>query len=552
MASQPTTTHEGVFLRRCTRFKGLFFDDFATNSAWIREKATAVLPPLATLRHITIRGETQVHPMVRGADAGLPELEFFAGNVPVAKISPTGSQPWEVSFELPPGQASEGTVITFKLHGVAYTNFLAWVGRLTESWPLAEGLQRFRAQNKNRQLRVQTIHADGELVFNFADRHAPYSATFARKHARLGINVVGFLMADLGVGESARCMLRAADAAHIPAAAVPLKLPCKARQGDRTYAAFVQDTNPHAVNIFHLDPPAAHDIDTHHGKNFRRNKYNIGYWAWELPEFPDTWLAAFDHFDEIWCPSEFVRTSIAAKSPVAVTTMPHAISFERPTGTVTYVRGKFKLPLDKYLFLFIYDLNSYSERKNPRAVIAAFRETGLAGRGATLVIKVHGAAGNEADLAALRTSVADLPGVVLLTESFSRSEIYALISACDCFVSLHRSEGYGLALAESMFLGKPVIATDWSATTEFLDSSNGCPVRCKLVALETSHGPYSKGQIWAEPDINHAAEWMQRLFTERAFGHRLGQAARARIEQRFSAAAIGARYRQRLEAIASW
>ena len=172
--------------------------------------------------------------------------------------------------------------------------------------------------------------------------------------------------------------------------------------------------------------------------------------------------------------------------------------------------------------------------------------------GAALVIKVQNVAGNEAAFAALQTSLADLPGTVLLTATLSRADIYALEAACDCFVSLHRSEGFGLAVAEAMYLGKPVIATDWSATAEFVDASNGCPVRAPLVTLDRNHGPYGKGSTWADPDPAHAAEHMRRLFADPTLCATLGAAARATIEARFSPAVIGARYRRRLEAIATF
>jgi len=141
---------------------------------------------------------------------------------------------------------------------------------------------------------------------------------------------------------------------------------------------------------------------------------------------------------------------------------------------------------------------------------------------------------------------------VLLTQTLSRREVYELESACDCFVSLHRSEGFGLAPAECMYLGKPVISTDWSATAEFITPATGCPVRATTVTLDRNHGPYAKGQTWAEPDTGHAAEWMNRLVADRALAASLGAAAQAAIERDFSPAAIGARYRRRLEAIAGW
>ena len=555
----------GAFSRRFTDYAGIFFDDYAPDSAWIRERATIHLPPLAGVRAVVLRGDVRPHPDARGLETAAPGLDVLLNGRPVDSISALQPGPWEITLTLPPSPdpKPQSLTLTLRLTGTTVTNTLAWLGRVSG----LASLQRFRSQNKNRQLRLVSIATpDGELIYDFSVRHAPYSSAFARTHTPLGLNIVGFLTADLGVGESARCMVRAADAAGLTAALVPLKLNCKNRQGDQTYASRLQADNPHEVNVVHIDPPASRDLDHHHGPAFRADKYNIGYFAWELPDFPDAWTSAFDYYDEIWTPSDFATTAIAQKSPLPVLTMPHAISFARPTETTATLRARLGLPAGKFLFLTLFDLNSYAERKNPRAVIAAFRLAFAASARSggfppadiapssapTLVIKVQNVAGNEADFAALRASVADLPGTVLLTETLSRADIYALEAACDCFVSLHRSEGFGLAVAEAMYLGKPVISTDWSATSEFVNASNGCPVRAPLVTLERNHGPYAKGSTWADPDPAHAAEPMRRLFADPALCARLGAAARATIESRFSPAAIGTRYRRRLEVIATF
>ena len=120
------------------------------------------------------------------------------------------------------------------------------------------------------------------------------------------------------------------------------------------------------------------------GADFLAGKYNVAYFAWELPEFPDAWVPALDYYDEIWCPSDFTAAAIAMKSPVPVLTMPHAISFIRPTESVAAIRARLGLPADKFLFLSLFDLNSYAERKNPHGVLAAFRQSGLAGSNAAL------------------------------------------------------------------------------------------------------------------------------------------------------------------------
>lgn len=546
MPTRVTSPAGGAYSRRFSHYAGLFFDDFDPASAWIREIATVRLPPLGDLNEVVVHGEFRPHPDSRGADVAFPALDIAVNDRSVVVVRAAGPGPWTVHVPVP---ANAPATVTLRLRGVVYTNFLAWLGRISG----LSALQRFRAQNKNRQLRINAIStAGGEKIFDFAQRDAPYSTAFARRHAKLGMNIVGFLTADLGVGESARCMVRAADAAGIPSALVALKLNCKNRLGDQTYAARIQGTNPHDVNVVHVDPPASRDIDHHHGPVFRRGKYNIAYFAWELPEFPDAWTTSFDYFDEIWCPSDFTTSAIALKSPVPVLTMPHSISFAAPGESIAQLRARFGLPANAFLFLTLFDLNSYSARKNPRAVIDAFRRSGLAGSGAALVLKVQNVAGNEADFAALQQSVRDLPGTVLLTETLSRSDIYALQAACDVFVSLHRSEGFGLAIAESMLLGKPVIATNWSASAEYVTADNGCPVRARLVTLEQNHGPYAKGSTWADPDPEHAAQYMSTLFEDRKFAAELGRRARETVQVRFAPEIIGARYRRRLECIAAF
>jgi glycosyltransferase involved in cell wall biosynthesis len=549
MALFRTAPAGGAFHRRFTDYSGLFFDEFAPDSAWIREEGRVRLPPLDGIDALVVSGDYLPHPEARGLEQGSPGLICLVNGGAAARLDPPAPGAWELRVPLAPAAHTEHPILDLRLSGTACTNFLAWLGRITG----AGALQRFRRQNRNRQLRIRRIATPGgETVYDFSQRDAPFSRAFARRHARLGLNIAGFLTADLGIGESARCMVRAADAAKIPAALVALKLHCRNPLGDPTYLPRLQETNPYGVNVVHVDPPASRDLDHHHGAAFRAGKYNIGYFAWELPEFPDSWVPSFDFYDEIWCPSDFVREAVAAKSPVPVLTMPHAVAFERPAAARSQLRARFRLPGDAFIFLALFDLNSYAARKNPGAALAAFRESGLGEKGALLVVKVHNVAANPADLAALAAAAQSQPGLVLITETLSRADTYALEAACDCLVSLHRAEGFGLVVAECMYLGRPVIATDWSATAEFVNPDNGCPVRCARTVLERNYGPYPRGSSWAEPDVGHAAEWMRRLAGDPAEAARLGLAGQATIEARFAPAVIGGRYRQRLEAISTF
>jgi glycosyltransferase involved in cell wall biosynthesis len=229
--------------------------------------------------------------------------------------------------------------------------------------------------------------------------------------------------------------------------------------------------------------------------------------------------------------------------------MTHAIDPPIPAGDG---RTRFNLPAGGFLFLFVYDFNSTQERKNPAAVIQAFRRAFPNGGPAGLVIKCQNAHRQPEDFAALEAELAGVPGVHLINRTVSRADVSALQQACDCFVSLHRAEGFGLGVAEAMFLGRPAIATNWSGPAEFVTPANGCPVDYRLVRLERDHGPYARGQTWADPDVDHAAHWMRQLVADEALCRRLGQQAAADIRRLFSPEAVGRRYARRLAAFSLW
>ncbi len=525
---------------------GFHFDELDEASAWIREEALLRLPPLPKGLQLRIRGSVIALPDLGAGERGLPSLVVGTSGGDLQRTSPKAEGDWELVLQVGTAEAASGAELRFILEGVGGTNALAWLARVSGLAALA----RFRAQRPNRRLRIRRVETlAGEPVCDFSLRGSTLAPSFMREAFRPGLNVVGWLDAELGLGEGARCMLRAAAAAGLPTAPVQLLLPCRAARGNTEFSPRPAGEAPHAVNVFHIDPPAAHEIDRRHGPALRQGRRNIGYWAWELGEFPDAWVRSFEAFDEIWCPSDFVREAVSQKSPVPVLTMPHAI--EVP-ASLPDMRERLELPGGRFLFLFSYDLNSYSARKNPRAVIEAFEAAGFAPGEAGLVLKVHNAEAHKAELAALYTLVEALGDVQLVARTLGRQEQLALIASCDAFVSLHRSEGFGLAVAEAMALGKPVIATDWSATAEYLGASNGCPVRHRLVRLERNEGPYPRNSYWAEPDTAHAAEWMRRLVREPGLAASLGGAARDTIRTRFSPARIGGLYRRRLEAIAQF
>jgi glycosyltransferase involved in cell wall biosynthesis len=200
----------------------------------------------------------------------------------------------------------------------------------------------------------------------------------------------------------------------------------------------------------------------------------------------------------------------------------------------------------------MYDTHSIIERKNPEGAIAAFREAFSAkDQNVGLIVKINNFDEREGEK--LRTLIGDHKNIHLIEQTLTRYEADSLLACCDCFVSLHRSEGFGLPMAEAMALGKPVIATYWSGNVDFMDEACAACVEFQIRDLGQNYGPYDAHQHWAEPSIESAARWMRRIYSEPVFVRRLAAAARQRIRDNFSGIAVGDLVRARIaQIVGAW
>jgi SAM-dependent methyltransferase len=211
-------------------------------------------------------------------------------------------------------------------------------------------------------------------------------------------------------------------------------------------------------------------------------------------------------------------------------------------------REQLGLP-DGFLFFFMFDFFSSIERKNPLGLIDAYRRAFGPDDGASLVLKsVNGELRLE-ELELLRAAAAERPDIVLIDRYVTAAERNGMVAACDCYASLHRSEGLGLTMAEAMALGKPVVATGWSGNLEFMSDDNAYLVRHEMTTLERGHGPYPAGAEWAEPDLDHAAELMRLVFENREAAALVGKRARRSIIEEHGTEPTADFIRQRLEAV---
>jgi len=363
-----------------------------------------------------------------------------------------------------------------------------------------------------------------------------------------GINLVGYIAAELGVGEAARSLARACLAVGVPYSVVDVGYQSSNLQRD-TQALAGASSERFPIDLWYVNADQTPATGAFLASKGLESRYKIGFWHWEQPVFPQAHLGAFALVDEVWVPSNFVRDAVAAVSPVPVVVIPHALQFAATPGIR---RAAFGLPEDKLLALVMYDFHSYQYRKNPQAAIAAFRQAAAGRADAMLVVKtINGKHHPEAE-AELRAGLASLPHAVVIDTFLTRQQTWDLQSCCDMLVSLHRAEGFGLAPAEMMYLGKPVVATGWSANTDFMNHENSMPVDFVLEPLAETIGAYPAGPLWAEADIGHAADCIRRLLDDAALRERIGQRAARDIRRQLDPEAVGKLVAGRLNAIAHW
>jgi len=365
-----------------------------------------------------------------------------------------------------------------------------------------------------------------------------------------GVNLIGYARAEMGIGESCRIAARNLDAAGIPFGIINFTGTNSARMSDLSWSHKEVKDPVHDINLVHLNAEQMIEIYTEYGPKLFNDRYTIGYWHWELPDFPDRWMTSFSLVDEVWVPSRFVADSIAEKSPVPVVRMPHSVQVDI---TSPRDRAYFGLPANPFLLLCMFDLNSYQARKNPQAVIEAFK-TAFHDRRTDvgLVLKINGGTNNQKDLRTLQDSVRDYENIYVIAETLTRNDTNALMDVVDSYISLHRSEGFGLGLAESMYLGKPVIGTAWSGNIDFMTPFNSCLVNYRLVQLGATYGPYEAYQYWAEPDIEHAAYYMRKLVEDRDYYKKISRAGRKDIMENLSPEVVGAQIKKRISYICKY
>jgi glycosyltransferase involved in cell wall biosynthesis len=307
-----------------------------------------------------------------------------------------------------------------------------------------------------------------------------------------------------------------------------------------------RDDVPPGIRIFHVNGDEVERVIAafeERGNDFAAG-YNIIVPAWELPAYPKEWALQLRRFDEVWALSHFIGESLATAG-LPSQFIGQAIEFE-PGPCLP--RRYFGIRESAFVFLNSFDLSSYSTRKNPEAVLALFerlrREQPFLD--VQLVLKVKN---REHDAEEWAAELKPDPQIKVIATPLDTFGMKSLVNACDCFVSLHRSEGFGRGLGEAMALGRLAMGTGWSGNVDFMTAANSLLVNCDLTKLKRDDYPHWRGQSWADASVDHALQLLRPVLADPTRGRAIAERGQAEVLRSHGNRAVGLRILARAQQI---
>jgi hypothetical protein len=364
------------------------------------------------------------------------------------------------------------------------------------------------------------------------------------------VTLIGHPFAPIGMGEQLRSHIAACARLQIPFGVLDIFR--YAQRGDAAHHdlidAYERTTPPAGIRIFHVNGDEVDDVIAafeRRGGDFAAG-HNIIVPAWELPIYPKCWALRLARFDEVWALSHFIQESLATAGIES-----HFVgqSVESASGALL-PRRAFGIRESAFVLLHSFDLSSYAARKNPEAVLELLRRVRSEAPflEIQLVLKVKNI---ERDAAEWAQSIAAEPTVKVIDTPLDSLATRSLLAACDCFVSLHRAEGFGRGLGEAMALGRLALGTGWSGNVDFMTETNALLVRHTLIKVPAEAYPHWQGQHWAEPDLDHALALLRPVLRDPARGRAIAARGRREVLRDFGHRAVGLRILARLQAIAA-
>lgn len=427
-----------------------------------------------------------------------------------------------------------------------------------EAWHIRDDLQQaFDISNSDGRIALNNwLHDFGLREMGYTEKDSipslkdkSYDAPFCGSYKSNGVNLIGFGRGELGIGEDVRMAALSLSKTDVDYCVPSIPLRIGARQCDLTLQHYETELPIYNTNLIFLPHYETVRLLGAAGNKILGNRYNIGCWQWELPRYPKGLELAVDVVDEVWSSTKFIADAMRSSTNKPVYVMPMAVKL--PYVHSVYEYHEFALPNnEEFKFLNVLDGNSSIARKNPLAVAKAFQIAfPKKVNGIRLIFKAMNITSTDDEwLGVLKIAEAD-SRITIISEAFPREKLIALQALADCFVSLHRAEGFGRNIAEAMLLGKTVITSNYSGNTDFTNSSTALLVEGSIVPVRKDQYSFADGQHWFEADLESAATMMRICYEDAIRRKEIARNGQEFIRDNYSPEAVSHRYYERLKSL---
>lgn len=397
-------------------------------------------------------------------------------------------------------------------------------------------------------LRLRILSVRGKKAFRSLRSRILAPVVPKTLETKPGILFLGYVEAGLGLGESLRGLVKAYSGGSLPFAVYPFNEGVETRWIGAFMPERYDRTGCYDVVVMEMAADQVPKVFETIHEDILKNSRKVLRTYWELPSAPAAWKPMLSEIDEIWAPNSFVADAFRDIYDGDIVVVPPCIE---PETERLPTRRRYGLEENRFYFLFTFDYYSYPERKNPQAVLEAFR---LAfpdpSEAVGLVIKSTGSTNHYPELKRIFMAAAKVDSRIhILDETMSRVDAHGLIAVCDCYVSLHRAEGFGFGMAEAMYYGRPVIGTRYSGNVDFLTDETGFPVDFHIRPVREGEYVWPRGQVWAEPDLSSAVEAFQIVYCRPDLRRQRAEAGAALIRSNYGAEAVRGAIEKRMAEI---
>lgn len=343
-----------------------------------------------------------------------------------------------------------------------------------------------------------------------------------------GINIIGHINGKFGLGKALRLNIKALEKTSIPFIVYDYKKISDINLKELEYSFNFIQISLHEVNelVSSLSP------------DFFENKYNILYLVWESEIVPEKHHLTINLFDEIWTASSYCKAIFSKFFIGEITVVPHPVEISINDNFNENILDIYDE--EKLSFLFVFDFNSSALRKNSYFLVDVFKKASVkVNHKIELILKTSNSHHHKKDYQKLIQVVGETENIKILDKHIDRNELNQLINKCDCYISLHHSEGFGLTLAEAMAHGKPVIGTNYSGNTEFMNDKNSFLVDTIIQSVESIDNHFDENTIWGNPIENSCIDKIIEVFSNKEIAIQKGNLAKQNIEDQLSYLNIG-------------